>query len=81
MSIFPDGTLVFACTSEAKRLTSSPSQLYTLCNTADPDTEQMKLCRTMINELCEEFTRTLDACTQNVLGDDDRDTSTPLIRR
>eukprot|EP00116_Pleurobrachia_bachei_P013347 sb/3473609/ len=48
---------------------------------SDPDAEQMKLCRAMINELCEEFNKTLDACTQNVTGDDHQDTSTPLIRR
>jgi hypothetical protein len=34
----------------------------------------------MINELCEEFLKTLEACTSNMVGDD-RDCSTPLINR
>ena len=34
----------------------------------------------MVNELCEEFLKTLDACTSNIVGDE-RDCSTPLVTR
>ena len=55
-------------------------QLSNICNSESIDNEKLKLSQAMINELCEEFLKTLDACTTNIVGDE-RDGSTPLVKR
>lgn len=54
-----------------------------ICNQDDIDGEKLKQSQAMINELCEEFLKTLDSCTSNIVGGgggDDRDGST-LVKR
>ena len=39
------------------------------------DKEKLKQSQAMINELCEEFLKTLDSCTSNIVQGEDKDTS------
>lgn len=61
-------------------LSEQIDEIYNICNSDNVDKDKLKLSQAMINELCEEFLKTLDSCTNNMVGDD-RDCSTPLIKR
>ena len=51
-----------------------------ICNSEEIDKDMLKQSQAMVNELCEEFMKTLDSCTNNMIGDH-RDCSTPLVNR
>lgn len=61
-------------------LSEQIDEIYNICNADTIDRDKLKQSQAMVNELCEEFLKTLDSCTSNLVGED-RDCSTPLVKR
>lgn len=61
-------------------LSEQIDEIYNICNSEEIDKDMLKQSQAMVNELCEEFMKTLDSCTNNMIGDH-RDCSTPLVNR